>query len=127
MGINAGPKIVIQVMYRSTRGYWRGFCTPYDVTCESTSKKECEQVLHDMIGLYEKGLKKYHYPENLLVKPLSDSEDRMVFDRVLPIVSRDIEQKLSTRYLKFQQQRSKERFSIGNRSTTGYYYSPVFS
>lgn len=127
MGINSGPKIVIQVIYKSKRGYWRGFCTPYDVTCESSSKKECERALHDMVGLYEQGLKKYHYPENLLIKPLSDSEDKMLFERVLPIVSRDVQQKLSTKYLRFQQQKNKERFSIRQQSTSGYYYSPVFS
>lgn len=125
--ISGFPKIIVQVVYKSERGYWRGFCSPYDVTCEAQTKISAKRQLEKLVDLYDEGLKKYAYPRHLAVKPLSDSEDNKVFKMAVKIVSADMKQKLEKEYIKFQQERKREEFTISKPSSSGYYYQPVFA
>lgn len=87
---------VVLVVYKSKNSNWRGFCVPYDVACTTKTKKEAFKVLQEMVDLYEKGLKKYNFPEHLLNKESTDKEDRLFFKeeiwpRISKVISREIE------------------------------------
>ena len=87
---------VIEVVYRSKDGNWRGFCYPYDVTCNATSKEDAIKKLTDLVETYEECLDRYNNPKHLIINNLSDKEDQDVFKKVWPIISKGIANKLKT-------------------------------
>lgn len=70
-------------IYKTKEGTWRGFVTPYNVTFEASSRKKVEEVLPEMVKLYEAGLEKYNYPSHLMKVPLSYQEDIEEFNKLL--------------------------------------------
>ena len=99
--MNKRPKIsykivpVVMVIYKAQDG-WRGFCAPYDVTCNGKTQEEAKSKLEMLVKFYEEGLSKYKNPKNLILKKLSDNEDRMLFNKIWPHISRDIESKMKS-------------------------------
>ena len=83
------------VVYKSQDG-WRGFCVPYDVTCNAKTQEEARGKLEELVKLYEEGLNKYGNPKNLILKELSDEEDRAFFKKIWPHILRNIESKMKT-------------------------------
>lgn len=121
------PKLVVRVIYKSKGGYWRGFCSPYDVTCEAKTKDSANDRLQRLVSLYEEGLEKYNYPSHLAIKPLSNREDKKVFGMALKVVSNDIKRAIVHDYNKYQQERVVQKFTMINPSGSGHYYQPVFT
>ena len=80
----------ILAVYKSVEGYWKGFAFPYDVTTQSTTKKETLKRLRSLVGVYTEEVKKYGSPAHLVHMPLTDLEDRSFFSR---IVDEKIDQK----------------------------------
>lgn len=116
------PKLIIFVVYKTKDGGWRGFCSPYDVTCEAKKKTEAMDRLERLVKLYEKGLGKYGYPKHLSIRPLSDREDKIVFEKVKKKIVSNIERN----FLRFQAEKRKETFQIKNpMSPSGYYLCPT--
>jgi hypothetical protein len=72
----------IMVAYKSKSGSWRGFVYPYNITTEADSKDLAHIALTEMTEVYEEGLRKYDFPAHLKSRPLSDEEDREVFNRL---------------------------------------------
>ena len=97
------PKLILYVVYRSNNGYWRGFCSPYNVTCEARTKESAKQKLEKLVDLYVEGLKKYNYPKHLSMIPLTEKEDNKVQKIVLEKICEDIKEN----YIKFQVERNK--------------------
>ncbi len=120
---NIRPKIVILVIYKTIDGDWRGFCSPYDIACNGTTKKGVLESLKSMVSLYEEGLEKYDYPRHLSIKPLSDPEDEIVFRKALKIIAETEKRKLMKDYYEYQE-RECNKFTVRNRehSLSGYYY-----
>ena len=83
------------VVYKSQDG-WRGFCVPYDVTCNAKTQEEARGKLEELVKLYEEGLNKYGNPKNLILKELSDEEDRAFFKKIWPHILRNMESKMKT-------------------------------
>lgn len=83
------------VVYK-TQDNWRGFCVPYDVSCNAKTQEEAKSKLEMLVKFYEEGLNKYKNPKNLIFKKLSDDEDRLFFNKVWPFISKDIESKLKS-------------------------------
>lgn len=81
---------VIAVVYKSRDGNWRGFCYPYDLTCNADTKESAKKFIEDLIDVYEKNLERYNNPLHLIDKKLSESEDQAVLKRIWPRVSRQI-------------------------------------
>ena len=69
-------------IYKTKNGTWRGFVTPYDITFEASTKKKVEEVLPEMVQLYEEGLKRYNNPQHLIAVPLSYEEDIKEFEKL---------------------------------------------
>lgn len=93
------PKIRVLVIYKSEKSKnWRGFCSPYDVSCEAKTLEEAKSKLAGLVNLYEEGLKKYGYPEHLSILPLSEKQDIKVFKMVI----NQMANQLTGDYLKFQ-------------------------
>jgi len=76
------PKPKVYVVYQQKNGSWRGFCAPYDVTCQAETSDDAKTRIEELVKLYEKNLSKYDFPKHLTFKKLSDSEDRKIFDIV---------------------------------------------
>jgi len=127
------PKIIILVVYKTKESNWRGFCHPYDVTCEANNVKVAMKRLEKLVSLYEEGLKKYGYPKHLSIRPLSDEDDRKVFEIAIKIVKKKIIEAIKKDFLKYQQEKQqKEEFKTKNPiPLTGYFYpcplTPSFS
>lgn len=123
------PKIVVLAIYKSKDGSWRGFCSPYDVSCNAPTKEEVMKRLEKLVVLYEDGLKQYNYPGHLSVKKLSDPEGQAVFNIIMREISQQISKRMEKRFLEYQkEQERKNRFSIDNRlKPSGYYYQPCHS
>ncbi len=116
------PKFLIFVVYKKASNNWRGFCFPYDVTCETETKKEAMNRLEKLVKLYDEGLKKYGYPKHLSVRQLSNPKDRIVLAKVEEKIISDIKRD----FLRFQAEKQKEEFRIGGAmSLSGYYLCPV--
>jgi len=80
---------VVMVVYK-TQDDWRGFCVPYDVSCNAKTQEEAKSKLEMLVKFYEEGLNKYKNPKNLILKELSDDEDKLFFNKVWPFISKDI-------------------------------------
>lgn len=118
------PNLIIMVVYRSDNGAWRGFCSPYNVTCEAETKEKAIQNLKDSVDIYERGLEKYEYPKHLSVKKLSNQEDKEVFRQVVKFIAKDIQKRIENEYFKYQ---SSKRKSFSMDKFSGYYRSaPAF-
>lgn len=70
------------VVYEASKGEWKGFTHPYGETTEANSKKEAISKLKDLTGAYDRMLKNYQYPSNLMSGHLEDPMDRGVFSWV---------------------------------------------
>lgn len=81
---------VLGVVYKSKDGGWRGFCYPYDVTCNASNRKEVMEKLEALISAYEESLERHNNPKHLIDKKLSDIEDRKVLKKIWPEVSKKI-------------------------------------
>jgi len=92
--IEKTPKIIIEVVYKSKDKTWRGFCSPFDISCTANTKTEAVKKIGELVEIYIDGLKKYAYPTNLTIKELSDTEDRTIFNEVLKYVIGDITSKM---------------------------------
>jgi hypothetical protein len=117
------PKLIIQAVYKSQSGAWRGFCAPYDVTCEARTKNAAVKKLERLVKLYEEGLVKYSFPQHLSLKPLTDDEDKDMFEKVLSQVSGRIEKQIREDYLLFQEEKV-ETFRTHNPQSEVYYSYP---
>lgn len=120
---NFPPKIVILAVYKTDQGDWRGFCAPYDVTCNAPSKEKAMKSIEKMVALYEEGLKQYNYPKHLSVKKLSNRKDQKVFNVIIKDISQKISRKMKEEFLKYQLEQTKEQFNIrfGSGLFSGYY------
>jgi hypothetical protein len=122
------PNIVILVIYKTSEGDWRGFCSPYDVSCNGSTKKGTLESLKKLVSLYEEGLKKYEYPRHLSIKTLSDPEDERIFNKALEIIAEIETRKLTKSYYEYQEQEFDHAIKIRNsdHNFTGlYYHQPV--
>ena len=86
---------VVLVVYKTPDG-WRGFCVPYDVSCNADTQGEAKVKLEMLVKFYEEGLRKYSNPKNLILKELSDDGDRIFFNKIWPHIFKVIESKLSS-------------------------------
>lgn len=120
------PKIIVFVVYRSKSGLWKGFCSPYDVTCYAHTAEQAKKKLISLVTLYEEGLKKYAYPKPLTFKKLSDLEDRKVFEVVKKRIAEEIREKIAKRYESYQSEGiAQEDFSFNIPTRViGHYYQP---
>lgn len=121
---NITPKIIILVSYKTQQGNWRGFCSPYDVSCNAFTKNAALESLKKLVSLYEEGLKQYGYPRHLTIKALSNSEDEKVFKKALEIIADIEKEKLMKSYYKYQEQGIDDKFEISNTdlNLSGFYY-----
>src|SRR3989338_217954 len=87
---------VIGVIYHSKDGNWRGFCYPYDLTCNAKTKDEAREKLTSLVETYEEVLSKYNSPRHLVEKNLTDAEDRKIFKEVWPEISKTIVSHIKT-------------------------------
>lgn len=83
------------VVYKTLDG-WRGFCAPYDVSCNAATQEEAKSRLEMLVKFYEEGLNKYKNPRSLILKELSDDGDRIFFNKIWPNISKVIESRLSS-------------------------------
>lgn len=120
---NIRPKIVILVIYKINDGHWRGFCSPYDVFCNGTTKKGVLESLKELVTLYEEGLEQYDYPRHLSIKPLSNPEDEKVLKKAIRHIAEAEKKELTKDYYRYQE-RECNKFSVKNRehSLSGFYY-----
>jgi len=127
-------KLIILVVYKTKEGNWRGFCSPYDVTCETKNKGVAINRLEKLVKLYEEGLEKYGYPRHLSLRYLSDGDDKKVFKIVKEIINKKIVEaiKLGLKKDFLVGQNRKEEFKTKNPiPLSGYFYprllTPAFS
>lgn len=93
---------IILVVYKAKNGLWRGFCTPYDVTCNSDTKEGAKKQLIGLVKLYEEGLQKYRNPRHLVLKNFSNKEDEKFFKTIIwPKVSKEIQRRMFKSYLAY--------------------------
>ncbi len=85
---------VILVVHKSKDGFWRGFCYPYDISCNASSQEDAKKQIEEMVETYEEVLKKYNNPIHLIKKELTEEEDRKVFDKLWPVIVKQITEKL---------------------------------
>lgn len=118
---NIKPKLIILVVYKTNEGHWRGFCSPYDITCERLTKKATKEALEESVELYKEGLEKYNYPRHLSIKQLSNPQDEAVLKMALKIIAEMEKENLLNNYDKYQEE---ELNYIKNRdhNLSGYYY-----
>lgn len=110
---------VVFVVYKSKDGDWHGFCHPYDVTCEAKTMEEAERRLTNLVKLYEEGLNKYGNPEHLIIKELSDKEDRDFFTKIAwPKISEDIRKHVLRSYMDYASAAFSERKEFSTRDET---------
>lgn len=125
--ITTPPKIVIFVIYKSDKGgLWKGFCSPYDVTCYAETVEDAKKKLKALVRIYEEGLRKYGYPKHLTLKRLSDPKDRRIFEAVKKHIAEAIQEKIAKEYDNYQSQgTAQETFSLKTPArVTGHYYQP---
>ena len=116
------PKIIIEAVYKSKDGTWRGFCSPFDISCTADTQNEAMKKIDELVEIYTEGLKKYAYPVNLTIKELSDEEDKIVFNEVLKFIIEDISLKMKKDFAKFQLEKESNSFKLTNKiKATGTY------
>lgn len=116
------PKIVVTVVYKTNQKDWRGFCFPYDVTCNAPTEKEAKKTIQEMVDLYEEGLKEYHFPKQLSIKPISNTTDKKVFAIIQKEIAKGIQEKVSEQFTEFQGEYEKRNEIKKNALTANYYY-----
>lgn len=119
--LNIRPKLVILVVYKTNEGHWRGFCSPYDVSCDRLTKKGVLESLKESVSLYEEGLKKYNYPRQLSIKQLSNPQDKAVFKMALKIIAEKEKESLLNNYYKYQEEEL-NYIKNSDHNLSGYYY-----
>ena len=90
----AVPKFILSVVYQTKNKNWRGFCFPFDITCEAFDKETAMKKMDAMVDIYIEGLKKYNFPEHLSIKKLTNKDDRAVFKKIQPIIAKKVEEDL---------------------------------
>lgn len=85
---------LLSVVYKTQNNNWRGFCYPLDISCEEKSKIKAKESLDKLKKFYIEGLKKYNYPEHLIKKELSYSQDRKIFEIVKKELIKEIEKRI---------------------------------
>lgn len=73
----------ILVVYKSKEGYWKAFAHPYDVLAQAETKEKALKRLKGLVEVYHAEIKKYDFPSHLVNVPLTDLEDREMFDKVV--------------------------------------------
>ena len=121
---SAKPKLVILAVYKRD-GEWRGFCAPYDVSTNASTKKEAQSQLEKLVDLYEDGLKKYNFPQHLSVKEISDEHDRIMLEKIIEKITDDLNQKMHKNFVKYQLETQK-KYSYRIENISGYYSEPVY-
>lgn len=113
---------VIGVVYKSKNGNWRGFCYPYDVTCNADTKEEAMEALNGLVETYEESLERHNNPRHLIEKRLTDREDQMVFKKLWPHISKRIAEHLKNAHspLKYSEHLSGDKKFTVNQSTVSY-------
>lgn len=128
---NFRPKFVVLVAYKSKDKSWRGFCFPYDVSCNAKTKNEAFKKLDTLVRLYEEGLEKYNYPQHLSVRRLTDNEDIEIFKKVSgKIIShflRHLQEKMRKDMLAFQRERFWKEVNDVVKDSSVRIYSPTLS
>ena len=74
---------IVAVVYKSKDENWRGFCHPYDLSCNAYTKEEAKENIASLIETYEESLKRHGNPKHLIEKQLSDKEDQEKFKKGL--------------------------------------------
>lgn len=80
---------VIGIVYESKAGTWRGFCTPYNLTCSTASKKETMKKLEELVAIHNEVLTEWKVPRRLVYRELADAEDKRVFEEVQPRIPQE--------------------------------------
>jgi len=112
------PILRVFIAYQAKNKNWRGFCYPFDVTCEGFTKDQVMKKLKKLVDLYCEGLKEYEYPQHLLIRKLTDEQDRVVFSRFVEHITKEIEERL----INYDLGQEKERqINLYNPITIGYY------
>lgn len=106
------PKLIIGVVYKSKDGTWRGFCSPFDISCTAKTAKQAMKITDSLVKAYIDGLCKYDFPLNTAVKELSDEEDKIVFKKVREYVIKDIARKMTENLKRFQTESKINTFEI---------------
>ena len=119
------PNLVIKVVYSVNKDLWRGFCFPFDVTCEAETKGKAEKILEDSVSVYVEGLERHGYPDHLSLRSLSDPRDRGAFAIVNKIVVEDIKRRMLSNALKYQRRNKGIKLSLSNPRGTAD-YSPQY-
>lgn len=104
--------MIIGVVYKSKDGTWRGFCSPFDISCTAKTANGAMKKMDVLMKVYIEGLHKYGYPSRLAVKEISDEEDRKVFEKVLKYVIKDMATKMRKDFDKFQLETKTNSFRI---------------
>lgn len=124
---NFHPKFIILIAYKAKNGNWRGFCSPYDITCEAYTLKQTKQKLMRLVELYEDGLKKYNYPQHLAFRQLTEKEDQRIFKMALKVIAEDFKKKFTEKNLEYQKNKEKEEVSMKNPHSHINYYQPSYA
>lgn len=121
------PKMIIEAVYKSKDGTWRGFCAPFDISCTEETAEKTMKALDELVELYIDGLKKYGYPADLTVKEVSDEEDREVLKKVIDYVIVDLAKKMKKNFEKFQRERKINSFKITDsiKAQGNYQFLPI--
>lgn len=102
------PQLVVLVVYKKKDGKtWRGFCAPFDVTCEAKSHKAAMTLLEELVECYMEGLKQYDYPEHLTIKELSNPEDKKAFIPILKDIAKMVQEMISKRFYLYVEEGAK--------------------
>ena len=117
------PRIKVFAVYRR-KNKWRGFCSPYDVSCYAPTMKEAGERLESLVDLYEKGLAKYNYPPHLSVKNLSDPEDQNILEALIDEVTKGMRHEMKKDFAKYQL-RKQERHAVRAEGASGYFVEPA--
>jgi len=126
MEMNLHPKIIIFAVYKTGEGDWRGFCVPFNVSCNAPSSKEAQSRLEKLVSLYEEGLERYGYPKHLSIQGLSDPEDRKVFRQIRKEIAQQFRKKIEEDFMEYQLSYAKKnKFRIDN--VKGYYLEPAYA
>lgn len=131
---NYRPKFIVLVVYKSKDASWRGFCFPYDVSCNAESKVGAMKKLEKLVKLYEEGLENYNYPKHLSIRELTDEEDKSIFEKierkVIEHYAQHIRERMRKNILEFQREKFWQEVSntIKNSSVSSVrIYTPTLS